>query len=670
MREVGVLRSPICAAFTGPTGGLTKVNRKLRHVDVSDPNLDFVDVDEELRRRCLYRGRAAKLAQPEDLEEFLVVDENGHDNQVSGRPVAASHRTRRSSRKGSSNGGKTTNGRTSVREHRLASNGLNANNDGQPNTSNGAVVVRCETTTTTTPAETKTAIVQDKYVDLRTPDDGRNVAEDIEVLLNREINEEDFVGLENREIAGVVNWNRWNDRSFGVATSLYERHPITLRNAGDPVADSFAICARDNNAILVLGDGVNWGEKSCLAARCAVHGCVNYINKTLFQDGQQVVHNTNDIFLILLRSLFAAHNLILQEDGTLTTLCVAFVCPLLTNQQDDDDDEDNDGAGHVVCVCNVGDSLAYVFSKSYGVREITQGSHDIYSMRDMRDALGALGPADGPNPELNNLTCSMTVVDEGDIVFLTSDGISDNFDPVVGKFAMPMREDNNNKIGGNGSGVPSAPPTNDTTTLSSCTTDVEGTNGTSRPVASSRTLYPGLPVVEAHQRHALTLLRMEDLLNNGVTEGDAPVTDAKQLCEALVDFAFKLTVAKRRILEDPDLYVGEVCVSANEQKLKRRRLGEKLSMVPGKLDHASVVAHQVGRRSEARTPSDDVVDGGPVIRTAEEVEFIEDLLVLDNSGRPRVDNKENLNPNTKPVSSLSLVCPRANRELSQIESLV
>ena len=60
------------------------------------------------------------------------------------------------------------------------------------------------------------------------------------------------------------------------------------------------------------------------------------------------------------------------------------------------------------------------------------GSHDIFSMRDMRDALGALGPVDGQNPELNNLTCSMTYVEEGDLVFLTSDGISDNFDPVVG----------------------------------------------------------------------------------------------------------------------------------------------------------------------------------------------------------------------------------------------
>jgi hypothetical protein len=68
------------------------------------------------------------------------------------------------------------------------------------------------------------------------------------------------------------------------------------------------------------------------------------------------------------------------------------------------------------------------------------GSHDIYSMRDMRDALGALGPVDGTNPELNNLTVAMTVVERGDIVFLTSDGISDNFDPVVGKFAIPKKD--------------------------------------------------------------------------------------------------------------------------------------------------------------------------------------------------------------------------------------
>jgi len=102
-------------------------------------------------------------------------------------------------------------------------------------------------------------------------------------------------------------------------------------------------------------------------------------------------------------------------------------------------------------VCNVGDSLAYVYDPHSGhVREITQGSHDITSNRDMRDALGALGPVDGINPELGNLTCSMTFLNEGDVVFLTSDGVSDNFDPVVGKFCVPFRPSQNEPSASNG----------------------------------------------------------------------------------------------------------------------------------------------------------------------------------------------------------------------------
>lgn len=55
--------------------------------------------------------------------------------------------------------------------------------------------------------------------------------------------------------------------------------------SGNPIADAFAIVMRENSALLVLADGVNWGEKSCLAARCAIHGCVNYLNKVLYREG-------------------------------------------------------------------------------------------------------------------------------------------------------------------------------------------------------------------------------------------------------------------------------------------------------------------------------------------------------------------------------------------------
>lgn len=146
----------------------------------------------------------------------------------------------------------------------------------------------------------------------------------------------------------------------------------------------------------------------------------------------------------------------------------------------------------------------------------------------MRDALGALGPVDGCNPELNNLTLAMTEVEQGDVVFLTSDGISDNFDPVVGKFAILP-------IGGSASSGQRSGRSEGHS---------RGAKNTRKPSESlRRTNSSGggdsseLPVVEAYQRHELTLLRMEDLLRRGVSGDGPPCKSAKRLCELLLDFA-------------------------------------------------------------------------------------------------------------------------------------
>lgn len=114
----------------------------------------------------------------------------------------------------------------------------------------------------------------------------------------------------DQEIAGIRNWNLDHKCAYGKATTLYECHPITRENAGlcifssqttdpgfdltkaiglvagEPIADTFAMVARRNNAILVLADGVNWGPKACLAARCAVHGCIDYLNKALYRSSK------------------------------------------------------------------------------------------------------------------------------------------------------------------------------------------------------------------------------------------------------------------------------------------------------------------------------------------------------------------------------------------------
>ncbi|CAG0886424.1 unnamed protein product [Darwinula stevensoni] len=370
--------------------------------------------------------------------------------------------------------------------------------------------------------------------------------------------------------AGIQGWNRPHPFAYGVSTTLYEKNPVTRINAGNPIADSYAIVARKNNAIMALADGVNWGEKPSLAAKCAVHGCIDYLNKALFPlRGAPLT--TKDIFLALMRSMCAAHQLILLEEGDVTTLTVAVIVPMILPNK------------YAVCICNVGDSLAYVYNRQTGVREITYGSHDINSMRNMRDALGALGPVDGISaPVLNNLTCSMTQVEPGDIVFLTSDGVSDNCDPVVGKFALPKEV---KKKSGTRSKRKDIHP--------------------HAPQEDSLLHHAGLPVVEAFQRHELTMMRMDDLVSHGVGSQNHRLDSGRDitpqdLCHQLIDFATRLTNAKRRILEDPELYEEEGAEREGpaehhlEDRSRRKRVSDRLAQLPGKLDHATVVAYRVG----------------------------------------------------------------------------
>lgn len=289
------------------------------------------------------------------------------------------------------------------------------------------------------------------------------------------------------------HWRRSSEYAFGVAHSLYDRNPITSKQNGDPIADCFGLISRKDSAVLAVADGVNWGEKACIAAKSAINASLHYLNTTLFHDStifnaptssfhpnlpsqaQFSTHHqtTKDVFIALLRAFHCAHDLILERGGMLTTLTVAVVLPVKGRSvigacerdiEEETDDcivdrrksdfragnesrlgslgenlrlgDDKVQQRYVCCVCNVGDTLAYVYSQRDGIRELTKGSHDINCNRDMRDALGALGPVDGHNPELSNLTLSITTVQRGDIILVASDGLTDNFDPNVCKFTV------------------------------------------------------------------------------------------------------------------------------------------------------------------------------------------------------------------------------------------
>ena len=90
---------------------------------------------------------------------------------------------------------------------------------------------------------------------------------------------------------------------------------------------------------------------------------------------------------------------------------------------------------------------------------------------------------------------------------------------------------------------------------------------------------------------------MQDLTFKSSPLIDRVATSA-ELCHRMLDFCQRLTTAKRKILEDPELYPKpEEGPDKVDQKVRRRRVCEKLALVPGKLDHATIAAYTVGDRT-------------------------------------------------------------------------
>ncbi|XP_076456076.1 uncharacterized protein LOC143290476 isoform X2 [Babylonia areolata] len=348
-------------------------------------------------------------------------------------------------------------------------------------------------------------------------------------------------------VAGCKMWTRKEPQAYGLCISLYEQHPISMKMSGEPIADSFAICARRNNTILLIADGVNWGEKSRLAARCALYGSMKFLNYKIF-DKHQHPATTQDMMALLRKSLDEAHRAILARDGGLTTMCACMVAPVENSDQ------------YAVCCVNVGDSYGFVYSHNQGIREVTVGSHDVSSERDIRDAGGAIGPVDGQNPELHNLTCSVTFCNRGDIVFLSTDGISDNFDPVVTKIALPQKADDSNF----------------------------NKNSPNNPNGS---IVIDKPEMSPKERHVYSMKEMERVIHEYelLTE---EMCSAQEFCSAMVQHVLTVTDGKRKILENPALYAKRKMTSA-DRKRRDTEIVEKMSKAPGKLDHASIVAVEV-----------------------------------------------------------------------------
>ena len=345
-------------------------------------------------------------------------------------------------------------------------------------------------------------------------------------------------------IAGCKNWNMAKEYAYGLSLSLYEedRRKNSPRSdgdthttpsckiVGDPVADVFGITVRGNSCVMALADGVSWGRKSRLAARCATHAVMDHISANMAQIASDP---TSDTIVQLLQESVTkkAQELIIKKHGTLTTLSAAVVCELATPGE------------WGLFVCAVGDSPVYIYCPhSRQLMEVTVGCHTSDGTRDMRMAGGVLGPSFGPKPDLSNLNYAYLPVYPGDIVFAVSDGVSDNF--------------SNRVMGG---------------------PEDEGVQDHKKP--NLRSCCENIPHLTRVLNHHL------DHLDRNIS--------AQTVAACLINHSMAVT-ERKRLLRTQCL---EENIDMRREAARNPDFAARLNAATGKLDHATVVAYQVGYHS-------------------------------------------------------------------------
>ncbi|TGZ60285.1 hypothetical protein CRM22_008618 [Opisthorchis felineus] len=496
----------------------------------------------------------------------------------------------------------------------------------------------------------------------------------------------------------VESWKPLRNRkAHGISVSLYEKNPLTDRVSGEPNADAFIVQARCDSAFLAVADGVNWGRDAMQAARCAILAVYEYLETHLYGSDSTnlTLNSTQDAAQLLFEAFSAAQERIVGCTTGLTTLCVALVLPVIqaaspskssTNSQERS--LTRKPQQFAVMVVSVGDSQAFLLSKFHGIREITgwvpttvngasvdrlrSGPFGVDSWpaspdlsptspppRDFRDAGGALGSVyTNGNPELHNLICAVTLCDPGDLVILGSDGLTDNFDPIITQIAVPESPrldfvDDTAECDDDSSTVdevstqcgypatswskplslspppkisiwprPPPPPTASCPCSLPNLLDPSGVQKTLGPfeeqpneTISARNLnFTNQLELSCTERRRYAGKELERIWHetDAFTSGPSGVggtTSARDLCEALITHALRLTSRKRELLQDPNLArlrmnpsrLKQLGISTPEDELgigpvkaQRKWLADTLKSLPGKLDHATVVAYEVG----------------------------------------------------------------------------
>ena len=212
--------------------------------------------------------------------------------------------------------------------------------------------------------------------------------------------------------------------------------------------------------------------------------------------------------------------------------------------------------------------------------EVTLAMH-LGQERNARDAGGCLGADLGDNPDLANLTCCFVTLAENDIVFLTSDGVSDNFDPVTLKEAVAELPD---QLAPRTRDFSASMPTMSVTKTTNPVPDVCHT-----PLSETRPL----PYLTPEQRQTVNLMKITNLLKAKWSEKRR--LTAYEVRETIISYVIEVSDEKRQYLEKMWNELEGKDITVSQRRENDRKIAHHVKLLPGKLDHATIAAYKVGR---------------------------------------------------------------------------
>lgn len=194
----------------------------------------------------------------------------------------------------------------------------------------------------------------------------------------------------------------------------------------------------------------------------------------------------------------------------------------------------------------------------------------------------------------------LSAVHVGDIVFLTSDGISDNFDPIIRKQVSPRTiGEGSNRLPGIAALSPATCHAMAMAEMTAVLRDACRQQQQQPPTQQGRSVRdaqraeepsgvdvslqdggkPGLqPQIQTALPSAAAAAPLEPLNGHCLT--------AEAVMNSLLAFARQATEQQRQLLEDP----------ATRQTLTDVQIADLVADLPGKVDHACVVAFKVGEQ--------------------------------------------------------------------------